>query len=182
RYLSWCVGQAIDDDHVIFNEYPLDPTLVPRRTPASWFENSVASGLGWSMGAALGGAMAAPDRDIIVAVGDGSYLFNTPLSAHAVAAQEGLGLVVIVFNDQAWSTIKRSTRGSHPQGWAARTGRFELCDFSHDLDIRLIAQACGAVGVRVERPEELPAALAEALRLGRGGRQVLLDVRCARDG
>ncbi len=58
-YLSYCLGVALDDrdgdNTVIFNEYPLDHSLVPRRRPGSWFENSNASGLGWSFGASIGG-------------------------------------------------------------------------------------------------------------------------------
>jgi hypothetical protein len=58
-YVSYCMGVALDDkegdDTIIFNEYPLDHSLVPRRKPNSWFENSNASGLGWSFGACIGG-------------------------------------------------------------------------------------------------------------------------------
>eukprot|EP01027_Heterolobosea_sp_BB2_P014314 GEZU01020579.1.p1 GENE.GEZU01020579.1~~GEZU01020579.1.p1 ORF type:complete len:437 (-),score=123.69 GEZU01020579.1:40-1350(-) len=59
RFLSYCIGRALDneqgDNTIVFNEYPLDHALVPRRKPNSWFENSNASGLGWSFGACLGG-------------------------------------------------------------------------------------------------------------------------------
>lgn len=181
-YLSLCIGELAGDDEVIFNEYDLDPWLVPRRCPASWFENSVASGLGWSLGAALGAKIAAPERTMLVTVGDGAYLFNTPLSAHHTAAAEGLPVCVVVFDDAAWSTIKRSTKGSHPEGAAVRTGRFPLCDFPIAPRYDKVAEAFGAVGLRVERPEELPARLREALALTREGRQVLVDVVCERDG
>jgi acetolactate synthase-1/2/3 large subunit len=182
-YLSRALGRVLDDDAVIFNEYDLDPWQVPRRCPDSWFENSLASGLGWSLGAALGAAIAAPERTIVVTLGDGSYYFNTPLSAHQVAAAEGIGLLIVVFNDQAWSTIKRSTRGSHPQGHAVRTGDFPLCDFAAPLDFAAVARAAGGVGIRVERTHELEAALRRALALARTGeRLVLLDVICERNG
>ncbi len=183
RFLSRCIGDAIDNDVIIFNEYDLDPWQVPRQVPGGWFENSVASGLGWSLGAALGGAIAAPERTIIATLGDGSYLFNTPLSAHHVAVSEGLPVCFIVFDDSAWSTIKRSTRGSHPNGVAARTGRFALCDFSVKPRYDDIARAFGAVGLRAERPAEVAGVLAEALRLVREARQhVLVQVVCERDG
>ncbi len=183
RYLSQCIGQAIDDDVVLFNEYDLDPWQVPRRVPGSWFENSVASGLGWSLGAALGGAIAAPERTIVATLGDGSYLFNTPMSAHHVAVSEGLPVCFIVFDDAAWSTIKRSTRGSHPEGAAVRTGNFALCDFAVAPRFDEVARAFGAVGLRVEKPADVPAVLAEALRLVREERRhVLVDVVCERDG
>jgi len=181
-YLSLCIGEAVDDDVVIFNEYDLDPWLVPRRTAASWFENSVASGLGWSLGAALGAAIAAPERTALVTVGDGAYLFNTPLSAHHLAASEGLPLCVIIFDDSAWSTIKRSTKGSHPTGASVRTGRFPLCDFAISPRYDEIARAFGGEGLRITKPEEVPGALKEALSIARQGRQVLVDVVCERDG
>lgn len=182
-YLSHAIGRAIDDDVVIFNEYDLDPWQVPRRCPDSWFENSVASGLGWSLGAALGGKLAAPERTVVVTLGDGAYYFNSPLSAHQLAAAEGLPILVIVFDDQAWSTIERSTRGSHPAGHSVRTGRFPLCRFAASVDFAAVARAAGGVGHRVEHAHEVPSALADALAQVRtDARLVLLDVRCERDG
>lgn len=182
-YLSWMIGQIIDDEVVIVNEYNLDPWLVPRRCTDSWFENSVASGLGWALGAALGAKLAAPERTIVATLGDGAYYFNAPLSAHHVAAAQRLPIVVIVFNDQAWSTIKASTRGSHPQGDAVRDDRFALCDFNVAVDFAAVAEAAGGVGIRVEKPGEIEAALRRALTLARtGDRLVLLDVICERNG
>ncbi|MBK7829127.1 thiamine pyrophosphate-requiring protein [Nannocystis sp.] len=182
-YLSWMIGQLIDDDVVIVNEYNLDPWLVPRRCSDSWFENSVASGLGWSLGAALGAKLAAPERTIVATLGDGAYYFNAPLSAHHVAAAQRLPIVVIVFNDQAWSTIKSSTRGSHPRGDAVRDDRFALCDFNVAVDFAAVAEAAGGVGIRVEATSEVEAALRRALALARtGDRLVLLDVICERNG
>jgi acetolactate synthase-1/2/3 large subunit len=182
-FLSHAIGKAIDDDVVIFNEYDLDPWQVPRRCPDSWFENSIASGLGWSLGAALGGKLAAPERTVVVTLGDGAYYFNSPLSAHQIAAAEGLPILVVVFDDQAWSTIERSTRGSHPEGHSVKSGRFPLCRFGASIDFAAVARAAGGVGHRVERADEVPGVLAEALQQVRGASQlVLLDVCCERDG
>jgi acetolactate synthase-1/2/3 large subunit len=183
RYLSHALGAALDDRCVVVNEYNLDPWLVPRTRADSWFENSVASGLGWSLGAAIGIALAAPEQTVVVTLGDGSYLFNTPLSAHLTAVAQGIPMLIVVFNDQAWSTIKKSTKGSHPTGHSARTGRYALCDFSVGIEFDRVAEACGAVGLRASAPGELPAVLSEALRRVREERRlVLLDARCERDG
>lgn len=182
-FLSHALGRLVDDDVVIFNEYDLDPWQVPRRCPDSWFENSIASGLGWSLGAALGGKLAAPERTVVVTLGDGAYYFNSPLSAHQIAAAEGLPILVVVFDDQAWSTIERSTRGSHPQGHAVRTGRFPLSHFAAPVDFAAVARAAGGVGLRVEHAAEVPGALQDALQQVREHpRLVLVDVRCERDG
>jgi acetolactate synthase-1/2/3 large subunit len=183
RYLSYTLGRVLDDDAILFNEYNVDPLLVPRRAPDSWFENSCASGLGWSLGAALGGKLAAPERTVVVALGDGSYLFNAPLSAHYVATAESLPILIVVFNDTAWSTIKKSTKGSHPDGWAARTGRFALCDFAAAIAYEQVAEAAGGIGLRVAAPTALEPTLRDALaRVRTGDRHVLVNVVCRRDG
>ncbi|MBK9754818.1 MAG: hypothetical protein IPO88_15205 [Nannocystis sp.] len=140
---------------MIVNEYDLDPWQVPRRCSDSWFENSVASGLGWALGAALGAKLAAPERTIVATLGDGAYYFNAPFSAHHVAAAQRLPIVVIVFNDQAWARSKSSTRGSHPRGDAVRDDRFALCDFNVAVDFAAVAEAAGGVGIRVEAPSEV---------------------------
>ncbi|MBK9142933.1 MAG: thiamine pyrophosphate-requiring protein [Candidatus Melainabacteria bacterium] len=182
-FLSFCIGRAIDDDVVIFNEYNLDPLLVPRRCPDSWFENSIASGLGWSLGAALGGALASPDEIMMVTLGDGSYLFNTPLSAHCVAASYNLPVVIVVFNDSAWSTIKKSYKGTMPDGWAVRKDHMPLCDFDIDVSFEKLAEATGGVGIKVDDPGNLEESLRAAVAIARNDRKhVLVNVVCQRDG
>jgi acetolactate synthase I/II/III large subunit len=183
RFLSLTLGEVIDNEVIICNEYNLDPLLAPRQTPDSWFENSFASGLGWSLGAALGVKLAAPEKTVLVTLGDGSYLFNTPLSAQYTASAQSLPLLIVVFNDQAWSTIKKSTKGSHPQGVAVSKDQFALCDFTVPLDLDKIAEACGGIGLRVEHPAQLKATLQQALALVRSQTcHVLVNVLCERDG
>jgi acetolactate synthase-1/2/3 large subunit len=52
QFLSYCIGEAIDDEVVLWNELELDPQLVPRRLPDSWFTLSPAPA------GAVGGAIA----------------------------------------------------------------------------------------------------------------------------
>jgi acetolactate synthase-1/2/3 large subunit len=183
RFLSRCIGDVVDDETVIFNEYNLDPFQVPRQLTDSWFENSVASGLGWSLGAALGGKLASPDQTIVVTMGDGSYMFNTPLSAHFVAAAYNIAILIIVFNDSAWSTIKMSTKGSHKNGWAVKKDSFALCDFDLNVKFDKLAESCGGIGMMVEKPAELVDTLKHALNIVRNDKKhVLLNVICERDG
>lgn len=181
RYLSACLGDALDDRCVVFNEYDLDPYQVPRRVTDSWFENSIASGLGWSLGAALGAQLASPSRTMVVTLGDGSYLFNTPLSAHYVAAAYELPILIVVFNDTGWTTIRKSYLGTNPDGWAARKDVFPLCHFERTIAFEKVAESCGGAGWAVSDPTELPAALRKGLDIVRNERRhVLLNVICER--
>lgn len=182
-YLSYCIGQTIDDEVVIFNEYNLEPSLVPRHVPDTWFENSIASGLGWSLGAALGAQLASPSQTMMVTLGDGTYMFNTPLSAHHAAAHYKLPIVIVVFNDSAWSTIKKSYKGTTPNGWAQKNNHMPLCDFDITVDFEKLADSVGGIGIRVEKPSELLSELKRALATAREHRtHVLVNVICERDG
>lgn len=180
-WLSLVVGDVIAPEDLIFNEYDLDPTLVPRTVSGTWFENSIASGLGWALGAAVGAKLVAPERTVIATVGDGSYLFNVPLSAHAAAADHDAGILIVVFNDAGYSTIRRTVKQASPDGHATRLGKFPLCDAGTHVDFVQVARAVGHEGVLLDRPETLHAGLREALSKVRDGRTVLCDVRCERD-
>lgn len=182
RYLSYCIGEIVDDDTTIFNEYNLEPTLVPRHLADSWFENSIASGLGWSLGAALGAQLAVPEKTMIATLGDGSYLFNTPLSAHYVASAYKLPIVIVVFNDSSWSTIKKSYLGTTKDGWAQKKGKFPLCDFNINISFEKLAESTGGIGLKVDKPSELIATLKQAVNISRQDRKhVLVNVVCERD-
>ncbi|MBL8150556.1 MAG: thiamine pyrophosphate-requiring protein [Blastocatellia bacterium] len=182
RFLSYVIGRVVDDETVIFNEYNLDPFLVPRRLTDSWFENSVASGLGWSLGAALGAQLASPQQTMLVTLGDGSYMFNTPISAHYVASAYRLPILIVVFNDSAWSTIKRSYLSTTKDGWAEKKDFYPLCNFSLQIEFEKLAESCGGVGIKVESPSELDYQLRRAMNIVRSEQKhVLVNVICEPD-
>jgi acetolactate synthase I/II/III large subunit len=59
-WVSKCVGDLVDENTILVDEYDFDPTQGCFRTPRSYFGSSPAGGLGWGMGAALGAKLAAP--------------------------------------------------------------------------------------------------------------------------
>jgi len=178
-WLSRCIGDAIDDDTLVINEYDLDTTQTRLRRPGSYFSQSPASGLGWGLGAALGAKLAAPDKTVVCCVGDGAYIFGTPTAAHWAARAHQLPVLTVIFNNRVWNAVKRSVTSHAPQGWAVRAGSMPLSELDPAPDYEMVARASGHWAERVDDPQMLPAVVREALRVVREDRRpALLNVIC----
>lgn len=163
---------------VVFNELNLNGELLAPFEPGGYFRSGSASGLGWGFGAALGHALARPDRTAIAVVGDGSYYLSNPAAAHWAARAHGLPVVVVVLNNGGMASLRDSVDRFFPGGAAAKSGRYALTDLRPSGDFAALAEAFGGKGLTVRRPAELGPALDAALASARlEGRHALIDVR-----
>ena len=182
NWLSRCIGEVAGEDAMLINEYDLRLTQVSRDRPGFYFSHSPAGCLGWGVGAALGAKLAHPDRTVIATVGDGAYIFSVPTAAHMVSVTYDLPILVVIFNNQCWGAVRKTTEGLFPKGWAAKTGVFPLSDLKPSPAYEKIVEAHGGYGERVERPEQIRPALRRALKAVREDkRQAVLNVICKRD-
>jgi acetolactate synthase-1/2/3 large subunit len=178
-WVSRCIGDLLGPDTIVVNEYDLDATQCTFTAPGSYFAASPAAGLGWGLGAALGAKLAAPEKTVICALGDGAYIFGAPTAAHFVARAYDLPILVVIFNNRAWNATKRAVQSFAPDGWAVRTKTMPMTDLEPAPDYEMVCQASGGSGARVERAEELPGALARALEVVRTERrQAVVNVLC----
>lgn len=178
-WLSRCIGEVAGEAAILVNEYDLRLTQVLRDKPGTFFSHSPAGCLGWGVGAALGVKLAHPERTVIATVGDGAYIFSVPTAAHMASAMYNLPILVVIFNNQAWGAVRKTTEGLFPKGWAAKTGVFPLSDLSPAPAYEKIVEAHGGYGERVEKPDEVRPALQRALKAVREeGRQAVLNVIC----
>ncbi len=181
QWVARCIGELIGPDTIVINEYPLDPRHAPPSAAETYLGASHAGGLGWGFGAALGAKLAAPERTVIVTLGDGSYIFAVPSACHQAARNHGLPVLTIVFNNGAWDEVAGSTRNVHPQGWAVSTENFPMVSMGPPPRFEEIVRAFDGHGERIEKPEELPGALKRALDVVRKERrQALVNIICQR--
>lgn len=181
EWVSRCVGEVLDGQTTIVNEYDLLPHQLNQTRPGSFFGPQRASGLGWGLGAALGIKLADPERTVICGVGDGAYLFGAPTAAHWVSRAYELPVLWIVVNNQAWGAVKSSVRSVHPDGWAIGQENFPFTRLDPSPELARIIEAHDGYGEKVEDPDQLRPALQRALRAVREEqRQALLDVRVQR--
>jgi acetolactate synthase-1/2/3 large subunit len=176
QYASACLDQIKDDDTVIVNEYPLALHQMTFTRPGSFFGSLSSGGLGWGLGAALGVKLAQPEKTVIATVGDGSYLFAAPTSAHFTSRAHNLPFLTIIFNNGIWEAVKAANLGVHPQGWAASTKHFPLTELSPSPRFEEIIKAFDGYGERVEDPAEFIPAVKRGLQAVREGRPALLNV------
>ncbi|WP_298744174.1 thiamine pyrophosphate-dependent enzyme [uncultured Brevundimonas sp.] len=115
--------------------------------------------MGYGYPAALAAKSVHPDRDVICIAGDGDYLMTGQEIATAV--QYGLDAVVVVVDNGAYGTIRMHQEGCYPG-----PDRVIATDLRNP-DFVKYAEAFGAFGVRCERTEDFPAALAAARGAGR---------------
>jgi acetolactate synthase-1/2/3 large subunit len=178
-WISHCLDRAKGADAMVFNELGCDPAQLTFIRPACYFSHSLAGGLGWGLPAALGAQLACPDRLVIAAVGDGSYMFANPVACHQLAEAQNLPVLTIVFNNGVWNAVRKSTAAVYPDGHAVRANRMPLSSLEPSPRYEMIAEASGGYGERVERAAELPAALERALHAIRTERrQALLNILC----
>jgi len=161
-YLSHCVGEMAGADGLIFNEYQLRLEHCARTEPASYFALSPAGGLGWSVGAALGAKLAAPDRFITAVIGDGGMIFANPTACHWVAEAHQLPIAVVIFNNARYGAVRNATMAMFASGAAGRDNGTGLADLSPSPAFERYGEAHGAFAARVERPAELASTLLAA--------------------
>jgi acetolactate synthase-1/2/3 large subunit len=171
----------LTDDTIVLNEgitnYPVVFDHLARSKPGTMFASGGGS-LGWCGGAAIGAKLAAPEREVVVITGDGSYMFSAPSSVHWMARRYATPFLQIVLNNGGWQAPRFSTLAVHPDGYASRAADLGM-SFDPPSDYAGIAEAAGgAFACRVERADELDEAIAACLNAVRvEGRCAVLDVR-----
>ena len=113
--------------------------------------------LGHAFPVGVGAKLGVPDRAVVVISGDGGFLYNSQELATAV--QYGIGIVVIVFNDNAYGNVLRAQQEQF-RGHVLGTRL-------HNPDFVSLGLAYGARAVRANGAEELHVALEGALEIGR---------------
>ena len=162
EYLSRVIGETVGKDAIIINEYPLRPDHCAREKPGTFFALGPAGGLGWGFGAALGAKLAAPDNFVVATLGDGSYMFANPMVGHWVSAVQNLPILTIVFNNSRYGAVRRATLSMFKDGVAGETDGRILADLDPSPPFEEMARAQGAHAERVEKPTDLPEAIARA--------------------
>jgi 3D-(3,5/4)-trihydroxycyclohexane-1,2-dione acylhydrolase (decyclizing) len=140
------------------------------RDPKGYHVEYGFSCMGYELAGGLGVKMAAPDRDVYVLVGDGSYLM---LPGELVTAiQEGVKLTVVVVDNHGFNSIGALSRSVGLDGFGtqyryARSGAPVLDGDDSPpphlpLDLAANAASLGAVAIRAHSIAELRKALRQA--------------------
>ena len=78
-WITHCLDSLKWRDAIVVNELGFNaPDFLELNDWGSYMATSLAGGLGFGLGAALGAKLAAPEREVIVCCGEGSYMFGNP--------------------------------------------------------------------------------------------------------
>ena len=175
-WTAHCLNQIKEDDAIIVNELGLPFEHIELDKPCSFLSGGGAGGLGRGLGEALGAKLAAPERQVIATVGDGSYMFCVPTAAHFVGRAEGLPTLTMVSNNAEWFAVRRATTSMYPEGRAAKANSLPLVDLAPSPSFEKTIEACDGHGEKVDDPAALPAALERSFKSIEDGRSALLNI------
>jgi acetolactate synthase-1/2/3 large subunit len=135
------------------------PVYRPRTFITSGYQGTLGSGFP----TALGAKVAHPDVPVVAITGDGGFMFG--VQELATAVQFNIGVVVLVFNNNAYGNVRRD-----------QIERFDGRVVASDLinpDFVNLAESFGVAAARVTSPDGFGAALEKALA---HGRPYLIDI------
>ncbi|HEY5395686.1 MAG TPA: thiamine pyrophosphate-dependent enzyme, partial [Trebonia sp.] len=181
--LAAALREAIGLDAVVVDETITHSRLIARHLMAesAGRYRYVQGGLGQGLGVALGVKLAlGPERLVAFTVGDGSWLYNPVLPGLMASAQYGLPVLIVVFNNGKYLSMRHNHRRVYPDGVAARTGYRLGVDLSAQPDVAAVASSAGAAGFTVSAAKDLGPALDEAIAVVRGGRTAVVNVSLTR--
>lgn len=160
-YLFHAISNALPPNSIIVEEAPSHRPLIQRHLPINtWmgFHTMASGGLGWSLPASVGMALAQRSRKVAVVIGDGSFMYSC--QCLWTAAQRKLPIAVFVVNNSCYAAVESI-------GGAMGVSGIPGTDLS-GLDFVSIAKGLGCQGRKVEKHEDLEAAIKEALECNDG--------------
>ena len=127
-----------------------------------------AGHLGWAFPASIGAKCALPDRAVICFTGDAGFWYH--IAEIEVAVRWNINVIVIVNNNSGGNQSKRGFDRAYG-GEQTAEGR-QMWTFNN-VNFAEIAENIGAVGIRVEKAEDIQTAIKKALQLSK---PVIIDV------
>ena len=110
--------------------------------------------MGYGLGAAIGASIARPDKKVIDFAGDGSFRMNwTEL---ATAVEYKLPLIVAILNNQVLGMVRQWQNMFYD-------GRYSSTTIDRKTSFVKLAEAFGAIGIKVSKVEEVDPAIDRAL-------------------
>jgi benzoylformate decarboxylase len=143
-----------------------------------WISNSGLS-LGWGIGAATGAKLAAPDRQVVCNIGDGSVMYSA--AGFWTQARHEIPVLTVVCNNRNYQTVRLAFHRYN--GRMAKQNRYPGMYLGHpNIDFVQLAASQGVAGLRVERSADLRKSLRTAIATTREGRPFLVEVVVQRLG
>ena len=128
---------------------------------------------------AIGAQLAAPDRPVILSIGDGSVMYSA--AGFWTMARYGLPIVTVVWNNMQYQTVRNNFArwGGNMQDQNRYPETF-LGDPA--IDFVMLARAQGIEGQHVHDPAGLDGALIRAREVQAAGEPYVLDVHITNVG
>jgi len=143
-----------------------------------WVGNTGAS-LGWGIGASIGAKLAAPNRQVVCSIGDGSVMYSA--SGFWTQARYSVPVLTVVWNNHNYQTVRFAYHNY--KGRMAANGHYAGMYLGDpNIDFVKLAQSQGVSGEKVESPGEIESALKRGIAATREGRPYLVEVVIARYG
>ena len=152
------VAACLDDEATIATDVGQHQMWVaqayPLRRPRQWLTSGGLGTMGFGVPAAIGAALAEPERTVVCFTGDGSILMN--IQELVTAAEEGANVKIVLMNNATLGLV-------HQQQTLFYGERLFASQFKSTPDFVKVAQGFGIAAVDLDQAANPCAALMEAI-------------------
>jgi acetolactate synthase-1/2/3 large subunit len=156
--LIHAVAAALDDDAIIATDVGQHQMWVaqayPFRRPRRWLTSGGLGTMGFGVPAAIGAALAAPDRTVVCFSGDGSFKMN--IQELATLAEEGLNVKIVLMNNNSLGLVYQQQSLFYGK-------RVFASKYRGAPDFLKIAEGFGIAAIDLDAADNPRATLAQAL-------------------
>ena len=128
------------------------------REPRTFLTSGGLGTMGYGLGASLGAKLGRPDKLVVNVAGDGCFRMN--MNEIATAVRYNIPVIQLVLNNHVLGMVRQWQTLFYGKRYSATV-------LNDQVDFVKLAEALGAVGMRVTKREEVAPALEKAIALGR---------------
>jgi len=128
------------------------------KEPRTFITSGGLGTMGYGLGASLGAKVGNPDKVVVNVAGDGCFRMN--MNEIATAVRHNIPVIQLVLNNHVLGMVRQWQTLFYGKRYSATV-------LDDQVDFVKLAEAMGAVGMRVTKREEVAPALEQAMALGR---------------